>query len=185
MVGTSVFHEMADRVSRNLKKIGLQGKMVQAVGMRIDRSESARLTQADLLPGDHIYVKRRRGLYVHHGIYMGDGKVIHFTGSVREKKDPRVQETDLSGFLKGGILSRRDYEERLRALETVTVAKNQLSDCSYSVLWNNCEHFATYCATGKRKSWQVRKAFSGLGSVAAGFVLLVLARVVSAGARKP
>jgi hypothetical protein len=153
--------------------------------MKIDRSESARLAEADLLPGDHIYVKRRRRLYVHHGVYMGDGKVIHFTGSVREKKDPKVQETDLSGFLKGGVFRRRDYEERLRASETVTVAKNQLSDSRYSMLWNNCEHFATYCVTGKRKSWQVRRAFSGLGTVAAGFVLFILARVVSAGARKP
>lgn len=153
--------------------------------MKIDRSESARLTEADLFPGDHIYVKRRRRLYVHHGVYMGDGKVIHFTGSVREKKDPKVQETDLSGFLKGGVLRRRDYEERLRASETVTVAKNQLSDSRYSMLWNNCEHFATYCVTGKRKSWQVRRAFSGLGTVAAGFVLFILARVVSAGARRP
>jgi len=153
--------------------------------MKTDQSESARVTEADLLPGDHIYVKRRHRLYVHHGIYVGDGKVIHFTGSVREKKDPKVQETDLSGFLKGGVVRRRDYEERLGASETVTVAKNQLSDSDYSMLWNNCEHFATYCATGKRKSRQVRRAFSGLGTVAAGVVLVVLARVVSAGARKP
>jgi hypothetical protein len=155
------------------------------MGIKTDRSESARLTEADLSPGDHIYVKRRRRFYVHHGIYMGDGKVIHFTGSVREKKDPRVQETDLSGFLKGGILRRHDYEERLRASETVTIANKQLSDSGYSMLWNNCEHFATYCATGKRQSWQVRRAFSGLGTIAAGFVLVVLARVAAAGVRKP
>jgi hypothetical protein len=159
--------------------------MGQAVEMKIDRSESACLTEADLFPGDHIYVKRTRRLYVHHGIYMGDGRVIHFTGSVREKKDPKVQETDLSGFLKGGVLRRREYGERLPASETVTIAKNQLSDSRYSMLWNNCEHFATYCASGKRKSWQVRRAFSGLGTVAAGFALFILARVVSAGARKP
>ena len=168
-----------------MKKIVAYDNIKEAMEMKVDWSKSARLTEADLLTGDHIYVKRRRRLYVHHGIYMGDGKVINFTGSVREKKDPKVQETDLSRFLKGGTLRRRDYEERLPASETINIAKEQLSDGSYSMLWNNCEHFATYCATGKRKSRQVRRAFSGLGTVAAGFVLFILARAMSAGTRKP
>ncbi|KAM1715295.1 hypothetical protein EV2_026492 [Malus domestica] len=34
----------------------------------------------DLLkPGDHIYSWRRAYLYAHHGIYVGEGKVVHFT----------------------------------------------------------------------------------------------------------
>ena len=32
----------------------------------------------ELLPGDHIRVKRP--LYYHHGIYVGKGKVIHYSG---------------------------------------------------------------------------------------------------------
>ncbi|KAM1012062.1 hypothetical protein FF1_047201 [Malus domestica] len=36
--------------------------------------------QRDLLkPGDHIYSWRHAYLYSHHGIYVGEGKVIHFT----------------------------------------------------------------------------------------------------------
>ncbi|KAM1431319.1 hypothetical protein ACFX2I_047285 [Malus domestica] len=36
--------------------------------------------QRDLLkPGDHIYSWRHAYLYSHHGIYFGEGKVIHFT----------------------------------------------------------------------------------------------------------
>ncbi|KAB2611962.1 hypothetical protein D8674_019994 [Pyrus ussuriensis x Pyrus communis] len=36
--------------------------------------------QRDLLkPGDHIYSWRHAYLYAHHGIYVGEGKVIHFT----------------------------------------------------------------------------------------------------------
>ncbi|CAN6706281.1 unnamed protein product [Malus baccata var. baccata] len=36
--------------------------------------------QRDLLkPGDHIYSWRRAYLYAHHGIYVGEGKVVHFT----------------------------------------------------------------------------------------------------------
>ncbi|KAJ3678598.1 hypothetical protein LUZ60_002401 [Juncus effusus] len=33
----------------------------------------------ELKPGDHIYSWRSGFLYVHHGIYIGDDKVIHFT----------------------------------------------------------------------------------------------------------
>jgi hypothetical protein len=116
---------------------------------------------------------------------MGDGKVIHFAGSIREKVDPVVHETDLSRFLKGGILRRRDYKQRLPASETINIAREQLSDRSYSMVWNNCEHFATYCATGKKKSLQVKRVLSGLSTVAVGVVLFVLTRVVSSPGRKP
>jgi len=152
--------------------------------VKLDHSKSAHLTGADLLLGDHICVRRRGKFYTHHGIYIGGGKVIHFTGSIREKVDPEVHETDLPRFLKGGILRRRDYKERLPASETINFAKEQLSDGSYSMIWNNCEHFATYCATGKKKSRQVRRAISGLGTVAAGVVVFVLNRVVSSTVRK-
>ncbi|EEF31828.1 protein LEAD-SENSITIVE 1 [Ricinus communis] len=33
----------------------------------------------ELKPGDHIYSWRHAYIYAHHGIYVGDGKVIHFT----------------------------------------------------------------------------------------------------------
>lgn len=138
-----------------------------------------------LQPGDHIYVRRKGRLYAHHGIYVGDGKVIHFAGSIREKSDPVVHEAALSQFLKGGILRRRDYRERLAASETIEIAREQLAGGRYSMIWNNCEHFATTCATGKKKSRQVRRALSGLGTVAVGVVLFVAARAVSSAARRP
>eukprot|EP00850_Spirogloea_muscicola_P000268 SM000001S04670 [mRNA] locus=s1:1666607:1668012:+ [translate_table: standard] len=40
---------------------------------------SNRVAEADLAPGDHIYSWRRGYLYAHHGIYVGGGRVIHFT----------------------------------------------------------------------------------------------------------
>jgi hypothetical protein len=156
----------------------------QAMQMKSDRSRSEPLTEEDLLPGDHICVKRKGRFYTHHGIYMGEGKVIHFTGSIREKVDPEVHETDLSRFLKGEKLGRRNYMKRLPASETIRIAKEQLSDRSYSMIWNNCEHFATYCATGKKNSRQAKRALSGLSTVAAGVVLYVLTRAVSSLVRR-
>ncbi|TMW84194.1 hypothetical protein EJD97_025641 [Solanum chilense] len=40
---------------------------------------SNKIPQDELKPGDHIYSWRNAYLYAHHGIYVGDGMVIHFT----------------------------------------------------------------------------------------------------------
>ncbi|KAK3026128.1 hypothetical protein RJ639_042571 [Escallonia herrerae] len=40
---------------------------------------SNKVDRLQLKPGDHIYSWRVVYLYAHHGIYVGDGKVIHFT----------------------------------------------------------------------------------------------------------
>ncbi|KAL4578311.1 hypothetical protein LXL04_014432 [Taraxacum kok-saghyz] len=40
---------------------------------------SNRLDRGSLKPGDHIYSWRAAYIYAHHGIYVGDEKVIHFT----------------------------------------------------------------------------------------------------------
>ncbi|CAF1697588.1 protein LEAD-SENSITIVE 1-like [Brassica napus] len=40
---------------------------------------SNKISKDDLKAGDHIYSWRNAYIYSHHGIYIGDGKVIHFT----------------------------------------------------------------------------------------------------------
>ncbi|XP_010549886.1 PREDICTED: uncharacterized protein LOC104820928 [Tarenaya hassleriana] len=40
---------------------------------------SNKISRDELKPGDHIYSWRHAYVYAHHGIYVGDGKVIHFT----------------------------------------------------------------------------------------------------------
>ncbi|KAK1397296.1 LRAT domain-containing protein [Heracleum sosnowskyi] len=40
---------------------------------------SNRVDRDSLKPGDHIYSWRSAYIYAHHGIYVGDDKVIHFT----------------------------------------------------------------------------------------------------------
>ncbi|CAA6653815.1 unnamed protein product [Spirodela intermedia] len=37
------------------------------------------IDREQLKPGDHIYSWRRGYIYAHHGIYVGDGNVVHFT----------------------------------------------------------------------------------------------------------
>ncbi|XP_051131328.1 protein LEAD-SENSITIVE 1-like [Andrographis paniculata] len=40
---------------------------------------SNRIERSSLKPGDHIYSWRSAYIYAHHGIYVGDNRVIHFT----------------------------------------------------------------------------------------------------------
>ena len=136
------------------------------------RPRRAVIDENNLLPGDHIYAKRKGRFYAHQGIYTGNGKVIHFTGSVREKIDPEVRETDLSKFLKGSKLRRREHDRRLPRAETLMLARSQLGNKNYSLLVNNCEHFANYCVAGKKKSRQLKKVVVGLSVVVVAGVAL-------------
>ncbi|KAI4299694.1 hypothetical protein L6164_033128 [Bauhinia variegata] len=40
---------------------------------------SNKIAREELKPADHIYSWRQAYIYAHHGIYIGDGMVIHFT----------------------------------------------------------------------------------------------------------
>ena len=120
------------------------------------------LTEKKLNYGDHIYVRRKGLFYSHQGIYAGNATVIHFKGAVKEKKDPVVIKTDIENFLNGGKLKRRDYKKRLPHAETLRIARDHLSKKGYSLAFNNCEHFTTYCATGKKRSAQVRNVVGGI-----------------------
>ena len=44
--------------------------------------------------GDHILVKRMGGAYQHHGIDMGDGTVIHFSGEPFHRAEAKVRRHD-------------------------------------------------------------------------------------------
>ena len=124
------------------------------------------LLETDLQPGDHLCVRRHGLFYSHHGIYMGNGRVVHYTGQEgKEKKNPNVKETGLEEFLRGGTLKRRNYKKRHSPTETLKVVERYLADDNYSLLFNNCEHFATYCVTGRRKSRQIKQAVGGVAVI--------------------
>jgi len=40
--------------------------------------------------GSHIKVRRLEGAYYHHGICVGDGQVIHFSGELACNKDATI-----------------------------------------------------------------------------------------------
>ena len=109
--------------------------------------------------GDQIYVLRPLltfdRLYEHHGIDCGDGSVIHYSKSGDEAE---VRQTSLDHFARGASVSRRDYPTAYIAETVVHRAKSRLGEQRYNLLFNNCEHFATWSKTGVAVSQQVRNA---------------------------
>lgn len=120
--------------------------------------------------GDHIRVKRIGGLYAHHGVYVSDDEVIHFTGqdddSILDWLKCEVIKTDLTTFLKGGTLEVKEYtDEEFQDLyspeQIVIYARSCLGDKGYNLAFNNCEHFANVCTLGRFRSQQVERVLLG------------------------
>lgn len=113
--------------------------------------------------GDHIFVRRPLG-YTHHGIDCGDGTVIHFTGEPgQDKTSAKIARSDWASFAQGGEVRVRRYGKRDDADTTIRRAESKLGSADYHLVVNNCEHFATWCCTGREASEQVR----GVGGLTA------------------
>lgn len=122
-------------------------------------------------PGDMIRVGL--GALSHFGIFVSSDEVIQFglpPTLRREAKNGeiRVLASDLETFLAGGTLevARADGKEDFRSpAEVISEARRRLGEGGYHILYNNCEHFASECLTGKRTCRQaedVRAHFRAL-----------------------
>src|ERR1700722_20375167 len=105
-------------------------------------------------PGSHV-ISPRRG-YVHHGIYVGDGKVVHYAGLARGWLRGRIQEVSLSQFAYGrSVWARSSDLPVFAAEEVIRRARSRVGENRYRVLSNNCEHFCEWCLRGESRSYQV------------------------------
>ncbi len=108
------------------------------------------------MKGDQIYVYREwgnlEGLYEHHGIDCGDNSVIHY-----RKPSEIIERTSLTVFARGNLVYIREYSDGFSFLSDHVVerAENRLGEQKYNLLFNNCEHFATWCKTGISYSKQI------------------------------
>jgi hypothetical protein len=130
--------------------------------------------------GDHIKVTRRNGLYSHHGIDMGDGTVIHFSGEPFQREKATICRVSMVEFLAGGRLVVVNYRGGVLTPEEVAAnAETALARQKYCLWRNNCEHFATGCKTGRRRSRQVRRVMH-LAAGSAGAAIAVLLPILLA-----
>ncbi|MCQ2572384.1 MAG: lecithin retinol acyltransferase family protein [Treponema sp.] len=123
------------------------------------------------IPGDVLSVNR--GLYRHYGVYVGNNIVVHFAGDKDFEISPKhafIQKTSLEDFSKGNeVQTETRCGESFSRKETVMRALNAVGSekGKYALAWNNCEHFATWCRYGKKRSAQVEHVLGGVATVAA------------------
>ncbi|MEM5371266.1 lecithin retinol acyltransferase family protein [Paraburkholderia azotifigens] len=112
-------------------------------------------SQPDLPRGAHL-ATRRPG-YVHHGIYIGHGKVIHYAGLSRRFGRGPVEIVSLDRFAAGFGLEVVSHPlAKYTSLEVVRRATSRLGERNYRIFTNNCEHFCLWCLFGQGKSEQVQ-----------------------------
>lgn len=104
-----------------------------------------------LLPGDHVVVNR--GYYTHHGIYIGNNKLIHYSGE--PGTNGTICETTLKSFAKNNEFWVYKHSNSYTSSEIISRARTRLGEGEYNLIFNNCEHFCHWCCTGVAKSNQV------------------------------
>lgn len=131
-----------------------------------------------LSQGAHL-ISPRSG-YTHHGIYIGDGLVIHYAGLANGLESGPIEITTFERFTYGKPVNiRKHVVRRYSGQEVVNRAKSRLGERGYNLATNNCEHFCTWAWTGDNFSPQV-VAF-GVGTVAGPIGKKIAETLASAG----
>jgi Lecithin retinol acyltransferase len=95
---------------------------------------------------------------LHHGIYVGRGKVIQYGGFVRGLHRGAVEEVSVKQFVRGRPLwTRNERAPCFHPDEVVRRAHSRLGEDRYSLLTNNCEHFCEWCLRAQHRSYQVEE----------------------------
>lgn len=115
-------------------------------------------TVYELKGGDHIYVRRQR--YSHHGLYLGDGQVVQYSGHSSDDLMGKIEIVPMHVFVgdaQGDVKVRVYEKRRFGRSASIARALSRLGEKFYNVILNNCEHFVTWCVTGWHSSRQVNK----------------------------
>ena len=114
--------------------------------------------------GAHLVTPRR--VYTHHGIYVGDGRVVQYGGLSRGLRRGPVEEVSLSQFAQGReIRVRSEESSHFNREEVICRARLRLGENRYHPLKNNCEHFCEWCVRGEPRSYQVDELTAGCSRV--------------------
>lgn len=103
-----------------------------------------------------------RTLYTHHGIYVGEGRVVHYAGLAYGLRRGPVEEVSLERFAQGRAVGIRCDRRAFDRREVVDRARSRLGESRYRILTNNCAHL---CA------WALRDDCRGVWRELARFVL--------------
>ena len=115
------------------------------------------------LPGD--IVSRRKGLVMHRGIALGDGRVLHNTPFRGE----HICSEEEFRAGKRMYVANADLDQRRRALQRAHLHAEE--GRGYNLLTNNCEHTVSRAAHGRAHSPQLKSWLIGGGMAAATFAV--------------
>jgi hypothetical protein len=119
-------------------------------------------------PGNHIKVGR--GLYDHHGIYMGVRGGVHVVAELAKPGEGgMVRFVSWDTFSRGAMVQIVDHPNGLPLAAVVANVLRTPRWRKYDLLDWNCEHFATWCSTHQATSSQV----DGIAKVSVAAILLV------------
>jgi len=133
--------------------------------------------------GDRLRVERRLPgstvTYMHHGIDVGDGTVVHarpddFQSPLAGGRVVRTSRAEFAGD--GTVLVTVEPTATYPPEEVVTRALAHVGREGYCPVIDNCEHFATWCATGRHASHQVDIVLGRIATGAARIAAAVSAR---------
>jgi hypothetical protein len=97
--------------------------------------------------------------FMHHGIYAGDRKVVHYGALVYDIVRRPVEEVTLDTFAEGRPVFVVDHAATtFRGQAAICRARARLGEDRYRLLSNNCEHFVEWCLYGVARSFQVATA---------------------------
>jgi len=104
--------------------------------------------------GSHL-VTPRTG-YSHHGIYVGEGNVVHYSGLADGLDAGPVEMVSLHTFSAGnGYLVKRHENPKFSGEDIAYRARSRIGENLYCVFSNNCEHFCEWCINDDHDSQQI------------------------------
>ena len=152
---------MKDSISNNIDKLNsvfnnfLDAASIENILNRcFEEGERASLLEMSgkLVPGDHLYITY--GILTHHGIYSGDGKVVHYKkgkgkGIIEVPIQEFAEDVPSRGLISKKIYIRKHETRKFSREESVERARSRIGEAGWNLLLNNCEHFVEWCVNGK------------------------------------
>lgn len=115
--------------------------------------------ERDFVPGSHVITPRRG--FLHHGIYVGEGNVVHYAGSTHGFVSGPIEEIPLDRFTCGRpIWASSSTSARFSCEEVIRRARSRVGENHYRLISNNCEHFCEWCLRGVHRSHQIEALLS-------------------------
>jgi hypothetical protein len=128
------------------------------------------ITQDNLPLGAHLTTPRRG--YLHHGIYAGNGRVIHYGGVITQFGRGRVEDVPLERFARGrAVHVNTPVAPKYSNAVRVERARSRLGERRYRLWSNNCEHFCEWCISGTSRSRQIEAWIRRLADALAALTL--------------